>query len=461
MITNKDQTAAMEVFLFGTANSALAASGAFVGATNALTIANGQLGVMCAEHDGTVAFGTFIPAGTDASDVDTVRILQGTPNSSQLTSVNPFGVNDKAYVQTGNIKARNVRSVSTFLPSLPSHSIQYINTVSGQDDGTRYTMQVQLEGVRTDLAFGMNRDLTTAVYDLPASGTVSNLLQNLALQLNRSSQIIGQQSPTHFAGNKPFVVLGVDTAAGSGTTIGTMNAGDVVNIATYVLPDGSTQTFSLTMTTSLINALHEAVGNVAALSTDTIVVMTAAATNAVTGLLVIGLDEDLNLAFDNIKERKTRVRTGIGGTLTYTISEVATPFEGRNLYRQASLKYEDKAALQIFNMQNQPIYGEYFIIPPSYFDADVDGYTVTIIDYYDENQTINGKSEHPKRAYILLPASITDETADVDTGYAWTTTNSTTVTSLNNTLGVWLSDADDVYNNISYKGSATKAAPFV
>lgn len=461
MITNKDQTAAMEVFLFGNTNVALPYSGALVGATNALNLSDGQLAVMSAEHDGTVAFGNFITPGTASTDVDTVRVLQGTPNSSQLTSVNPFGVNDKAYVQTGNIKARNVRSVSTFLPELPSHSIQYINAVSGQDDETRYTMQVQLEGVRTDLAFGMNRDVTTAVYDLPASGTVSNLLQNLALQLNRSSQIVGQQSPTHFAGNKPFVVLGVDTAAGSGTTIGTLQAGDVVNFATYTLPDGSTQTFSITMTTSLINALHEAVGNVAALSTDTIVVMTAAASNAVTGLLVIGLDEDLNLAFDNIKERKTRVRTGIGGTLVYTISEVAVPFEGRNLYRQANLKYEDKAALQIFNMQNQPIYGEYFIIPPSYFDTDVDGYTVTIIDYYDENQTINGKGEHPKRAYILLAASITDATANVDTGYAWTTTNSTTVTSLNNTLGAWLSDADDVYNNISYKGSATKATPFV
>lgn len=461
MVTNKNATASMEVFLIGTANSALPVSGAMVGATSALDLDDGQLAVMSTDHDGTVAFGNFIPAGTTSTQVGVVRVLQGTPNSSQLYNVNPFHVNDLAYVQTNNIKASNVRSVATYKPSLPSHSIQYINAVSGQDDGTRYTMRVELEGVRTDLAFGMNRDVTTAVYDLPASGTVSGLLQNLALQLNRSSKIIGQASPTHFAGNKPFIVLGVDTAAGSGTTIGTMNAGDVVDIATYVLPNGSTQTFSITLTTSLISALNEAVGNVAALATDTIVVMTAAATNAVTGLLVIGLDEDLNLAFDNIKEVKTRVRTGINGTLTYTTTEVATAFEGRNLYRQANLKYMDKAALQIFNMQNQPIYNEYFIVVPNYFDATVDGYTVTIIDYFDENQTLNNKGEHPKRAYILLPAAIADEAATVNAGFTWATSNSTTVTSLNNTLGAWLSDADDVYNNISYKGEATKAAPFV
>jgi len=461
MITNKDQTAAMEVFLIGTADSALPVSGANVGANNALAIADGQLAVISADHNGTVAFGNFLATGDDIDAANTIRVIQGTPYSSQLNLVNPFNVTHKKYVETGNIKATSVRGVSTFLPSWPSHAIQYINAVSGQDDETRYTMNVELEGTRTDLAYGMNRDVTRAVYDLPASGSVSLLLQNLAMQLNRSSKIIGQASPTHFAGNKPFVVLGVDTAAGSGTVIGTLVVGDVVDIATYVLPDGSTETFSITMTVPLIQALHEAIGNVAALSTDTIVVMTAAATNDVTGLLVIGLDEDLNLAFDNIKEVKTRVRTGIGGTLTYTITEASTAFEGRNLYRQDYLKYFDKADLQIFNMQNQPIYGEYFILVPNYFDATVDGYTVTIIDYYDNNQTINGQGEHPKRAYILLPAASTTAAVDADTGYTWATTSATAVASLNATLGAWLSDADDTYNNITYRGSATKAAPFV
>lgn len=461
MITNKDQTAAMEVFLFGTANSALPASGALVGATNALALASGQLAVVSWDHDGNPGHGTIIGTSVSSTSVDSIKIIQGTPNSTQINLVSPWDVNDKAYVETGVIKARNVRSVSTFEPALSSHSMQYINAVSGHDDETRYTMQVQLEGVRTDLAFGMNRDLTTAVYDLPASGTVSGLLQNLAMQLNRSSIVIGQQSPTHFAGNKPFVVLGIDTAAGSGTTIGTMVAGDVVNIATYVLPDGSTQTFSLTMTTSLINAFHEAITTVGALATDTITVLTAAATNATTGLIVIGLDEDLNLAFDNIKERKTRVRTSIGGTLVYTTTEAATAFEGRNLYRQANLKYSDKAALQIFNMQNQPVYGEYFIIPPSYFSTAVDGYTLTIIDYFDTNQTLNGQGEHPKRAYICLPAALDNAAATATAGYTWASDYSATVNSLNNVLGYWLSDADDVYNNISYKGEATKAAPFV
>lgn len=461
MVTNKDQTASMEVFLIGSADSAMPVSGAMVGATSSLALADGQLAAMSADHDGTVAFGNFIAAGTASTDVGIIRILQGTPNSTQLYNVNPFNNNDKAYVQTGNIKASKVRSVSTFLPELPSHSMQYINTVSGQDDETRYTMNVILEGVRTDLAFGMNRDVTTAVYDLPASGSVSLLLQNLALQLNRSSQVVGQQSPTHFAGNKPFVVLGIDTAAGSGTTIGTMVPGDEVTFATYTLPDGSTQSFSLTMTQALINAFNEAIGNVAALSTDTIVEMTAAASNAVTGLIVIGLDENLNLAFDNIKEVKTRVRTGIDGTLTYTIDEIATPFEGRNLYRQLNLKYADKAELQIFNLQNHPVHGEYFIIPSNYFDATVQGYTTTIIDYFDENQTLNNTAEHPKRVYILLPADLDDAAADADTGFTFSTVSTTAVASLNATLGAWLSDADDVYNNITYKGSATKAAPFV
>ena len=66
-----------------------------------------------------------------------------------------------------------------------------------------------------------------------------------------------------------------------------------------------------------------------------------------------------------------------------------------------------------------------------------------------------------KKAVIVLDASITNPTASANTGYTITTTDTITVSHLNNILGAWLSDADTNVANIDYKGNATKATPFV
>lgn len=463
----------MQVFLVGSGNQALTVSGDVEGAGNSLNIADGQLGVVSADHAGTIAHGNFIPAGTTSTQVEAIQVVQGTPNSTQINLVSAFGHNDKALVKSHTIVRDKIRSVSTLKYAPAAYAARVIRGVSGVADETRYTMTINLEGVRTDLVFGMNRDNLTFTQTTPAS-TPTNvndyLLQNLALAANRTSEVTGGAVPgIYSAGNRPFFVFGLKVAGGSGTAIGTMTKNtSAFNVAKYTLPTGSTVQVTYKPNETFINTLKQVLTQDSALSAATIENLgntTPGSAATVDALLIVAFDEGQALAFDNIKETKVRVAGfgisgGEAGALTYTTEEVCEAFEGRNTGRQLSLYYKDRAGLQVFNMQNHVIGSEYFIEAPNYLDEDKN-YTVTVIEHYDTESTLNNTGQFAKKLVICLEAAITNPTADAATGYSVSTSDSTTVTGLNNTLGAWLSDADDKYSNISYLGSASKSTPFV
>ncbi len=468
MKSNKFQ-APTTVFLVGKDDQVLVPSDNIVTSGSSLNLADGQLGVLSTDHSGTVSFGKFIPAGTTSAQVASVKVVQGTPNSSQTYKVNPFKNNDPAYVESHKILADRILSVSTQKYEPGMYNMYRIKTVTGVDttDAT-YKMTLGFEGARKDITYGYNRDVISATVTTPtvaATNTNDYVLQNLALDLNRFSQVTANASPANFSGNKQFIVLGLNIGGGSGTVIGTMNAGDTFNYAQYTV-NGSTVTATYTADVQFINSLHNAIAEDATLSTARILNLgsvTPGSAATINALLVVAFDEDEALAFDDVKYLKIRLSgCGISGTgVTYTGGEVSAPFEGANTERQVYLNYKDRAALQIMTAQNHVVGGEYFITPPNYLDRTVDGYTVTRIVHYGETENLNNTSRFPMETVILLAASIEDKTEDADTGFTVSTDDSTTVTSLNATLGAWLSDADDRYNNIEYKGEATKSTPFV
>lgn len=470
---NKTNMLEMQVLLVGGSDQALVVSGDLETSGNSLNIADDQLGVLCAEHAGTIPHGNFVVAGTTSTQVAAIQVVQGTPNSSQTNLVNPFGTNHKAIVKSQIIERDKIRSVSTLKYAPGSFSTRVLRGLTGVADETGYKIQLGLEGVRTDLVFGMNRDSFTAVQDTPAT-TPTNvndyLLQNLALKANRSSEVVGSAAPGVFsAGNRPFFVFGIKVAGGSGTAIGTMTKNTAAfNVAKYTLPNGSTVQVTYKPTETFINTLNQVLAQDAALSAATIENLgntTPGSAATVDGLLVMAFEEGQALAFDNIKETKSRIYSfgltgGVAGDLSYTTEEVSEAFEGRNTGRQLLLMYKDRAGLQVFNMQNHVIGSEYFIEAPNYID-ETKNYTVTVIEHYGTQDTLNNQSQFAKKTMIALEAAITNPTASAATGYSVSTSDSTTVTGLNNTLGAWLSDADDKYSNIAYLGSASKSTPFV
>lgn len=475
--TNKTQ-APMTTYLVGDGNQSLVASGDVVGSGSSLNIAESQLGVVSADHDGTVKPGAFIPAGTLASDVNAVQIIQGTPYSSQTTLVSAFGHTHKAKVESGILRAGKIRSVSTDLPALPQYQMIYLRSVSGlalsttsPDYTSRYHLKMTIEGQRNDIVFGMNREVISSVMEMPTSAPTNSadlVLQSLALELNKQSLYVGQASPANFAGNKPFVVFGVKSSGGSGTTIGTITKStSAFNFAKYTLADGSTVQATYKPTINFVNSLNKAIGTVAGLSTakiENLGNVTPGSASTIDGLLIVVFHNDVLPAFDNVPEMALRAQVGFGTQIgetqpTFTQTEVTTAYEGRNRGRQVMLNYKSRAGLQVFNMQNHPIYSEYFVEAPNYLDEDLD-YTLTVIDFYDDMEVLNNDPTFEKKVVIALTASLEDDTNDADTGYSYATDDTTTVTSLNNTLGAWLEDAES-YGRIEYKGDAVIGDPFV
>jgi hypothetical protein len=449
---NKNVTSPVETILVGTGNQALAtATNALAGSGSALNIADGQLGVLSADHKGTETFGHFITAGRTAIQVGAIQVAQGTPKSNAIQTVNAWKYDHPAVVTSGIIEPDKIISVSSSRFALGRLNIRRVQTGTPVAD-TEYGAFVTLRSVRRDRMFNKADDVIIASAITPGAATDMKdwLLQNIAYKFNTHSTLI--------TGSKPFVVLGIKFAGGSGTVIGTLAAGTNVNFMT-----ANGVTYQIPMTSETIASLTAAVTAVAGIATATIeVIDLATAGNAakIDELLVVGLNESLSQAFDDIAQTKVRARIDFKDNLTTTITQLVAPVETRNGGREWAIRDSHRSKLFRFNLQNHPIDGEFFINPYSYINESLN-YTSTIIEYYDSETVISGATHEPKVCTILLPCAVSNPTANVNTGYTIATTATTTVTALNNSLGAWLSSASDTYNRIQYLDGATKAAPFI
>lgn len=454
---NKMVQASMERILVASGNQALI-TGDYATTGNTVNVGSGQLGVESADIDSaTTAEGTYITAGNTALQVKAVQAVQGTPLSGNLSAISAFKVTDEASIKSSPIIADRVVSVKTVLPTVSTHDIMLHTGFTAPTAETDYKFTVTLQSHKRDLYYtAQKRDQVVATSSAATglTNTLDWLLQDLATQLNTQSIL------TNGAG-KPFMVVGInDATPGSvtGTALGTIAAGDSLDIMTW-----NGITYSYTATTEFVASLTEAIAADASLSLAellTIDVTTAgAAAAAVDSLLVIGLDEPFAAGFDDSIHTKVRVE-GATDLVEATRAWVsrAKPGQGdgrvwrEQWYRRMGLYIKDLSNIgHDYDLTNRDL--------PQYIDS-TGLYTSTTIEYYSEESTLTGIVEPPHRLVILLPAAISNPTADADTGYTIATTATTTVTQLNAALGAWLSSASDAFSNIQYLGNATQAAPF-
>lgn len=374
-------------------------------------------------------------------NADQIQIVQGTPNSGALYDVDPFGTGYPDLEKSGILKKGNVLSVSKYEYALPTYQVVQLDTLAGFDADTTYQMVVTMQSTRGDITYGMNKEVFSVSYDKSlATPTHSTMLSHLVTELNKFSKIVGTVTGT--GGTKPFMVLLIDNIDYSpgfpngrpvpeALTIGKLDTTDSIPLGTY---NGIAVTYKVDK--NLLHTLNQAIDADSTLyptpysdgSTEGYKVVDVSDTTHVISanarLLFISLDETPVLAFDDIMEVKTKVDFGIND-LTYNKTELVKPFEGTGLGRQVLLWYRSKAKLQKFNMQNHPITGEFFINQdlPEYFTED-GKYSLTIIDYIDTVDTINGTSTHPKQVVIVHDATETVG-ADVATGVTVNTPGTT------------------------------------
>lgn len=465
--SNKNQ-APMETFLVGTVTGSVA-SGNTAAAGNSLPITDGQLGIVSVDPDSVRPPGTFITAGDTATAVRAVEIVQGTPNSSNLSNVNAFGIGHKALVRSGVIRKDKIRSISTYKYELPQYSVWYLTGLSGLANNTRYYVNLTMEGERIDTTHGMNREVIREVVKTPAAAPTNIadfVLQNLGLSINKLSKFVNPN--TGFAGTKPIIAFGVksdavndaDDIADISTATGITTAALASKAFARYTVAGTTHTCEYTPDIPFVNSLNKAIGSVAALGTAKIIELgsvTPGSAATIDGLLIVAFRETPIAAYDDVKEQSIRLDVNFGsefGTTqpTYTLNHVCKPFEGTNSGRQLDLRYKDRAAQMIFNLQNWPVDGKPYPVPESYINP-ATNYQVTVIEYYDTDNKIVNDTESVAYLYICLPTALASATATAGTGF---TVNTAAITGLEASVGAWLvSNA-----NIEYKGLADSTTVF-
>jgi hypothetical protein len=460
-------------------------TGALVDGTTAFNIADGQAGVLSWDFDGSTSLGNFITAGETASQVKAVKLLQGTPKSSSIHTADSFEVGDKAKVESGIIYRENVRSVTTTLPRQGRYGAQALTDLATPLDNTEYGLNVYLNSVRNDRDWSDNDEVITDVFQSPDFTTLATvnpldyIVKTSLYRLNFKSRVVSLSNSAASRGNRDVIGFAINTAGGTGTAIGTITCGTSIPVMT----DGSVTT-NFDADEKLITALAQIIfeHNADATVTDKITgtstielidtasagtVAAGAGNAAANAMVVIGLDDTTAAYSDNIKETAKTIQADL--TLGYrseTFSSLQVmPFEYLNSGRNWSIENSDRAQIQVHTMQNHP-HGEFFSEGASYVDSSK-SYTSTIIDYYDWEDTLTVTQPSEKQLIILLEATIPCVTvATAVTNLATTdampasTTDTTTVASLNASFGAWLDSAVQFSGHV-LKGSAATGANFV
>jgi hypothetical protein len=463
----------LESYLVGGGNQNVATAGTtMVGATSALALANQQLGILSWDLDSVATpLGDFLTAGDDVTDVAAIKIVQGTPNSSQINTVNAFGVGDQAYISTDIIHRDKIRSVSAQRYQVGSYAMEYFSTFNAPLDETEYKMYTELNSVRNDRDFGRtNKEVIPTVFETPdytvlaatLTQPLDHLLQNLLYKANTTSRIVGPVNPVNQSGNRNLLYLALDSAGAAGTVIGTLVAGVAVPFMTV---DGNT--FSYVTTTEFINSLNLAIAaGLPAAATIEVIDLSDAGTATAPGInafLSVGLDEQLAITFDNIEQVRTDIESRLGEGFRveplFTRVKVSDPFEGYGSGRMHAIQFNNRARSQNFSLEIHP-HGEYPTLASTYIDETLN-YTTWIIEYFDTDETLTGTHQQPKLAIILLPCTITNPAGTATAGYTIATTSAaTTVADFNLVLTVWLESAR-TYSAHQLKQESLAAANFI
>lgn len=432
-------------YLVASGNQAVAPANPLFGTSTAMNIANGQIGILT-ETNALLTPASAVPATTE------IRLVQGTPASSNiLTADNVFHAGHRTHVDSAPIQASRVRSVAKQLPTPGTRSSELVR-VATVDSFANYGFHIRVNSRRNDRDFGFNNDVTYRSFETPDytansfTSNVDHMLQNLLFRVNMSSKLV--------SGTSNFIALAIDVApatAGNGVDLGTIAPGDVIPVVAY---NGTT--YNLVADLTLINTLAEAISNTALTNASEIMLIdpSTAGAGSADAFLVIGLDSDLAVAYDDIEQVRNRVEviTADSFVLDGVESVIATHAEeekgqGRKLW----IDYMERARMSLGTPQILPM-NEFFVEPKYYFDKDA-WYTTVVIDYYDYTNELMTATPHEKSIVVCLPSTVT--ATNVAGGVTATITASTTRTNLNTALATFLASG-----NPEYLGAATAAAPF-
>jgi len=457
MANKKTNKPYQEYFIVASGNQGLRNSGNIQTTGSSVNLTNGQLGVI------NPLSGAYLSGGETTSAVNRIRVVQGTPKSSDFSrNLGWNGIETQAFMATPDIFYDQIQQVSTKLPVIDLHSSISYTGLSTPVNGNRYALNLTYRSVRKDNTYGSAVDRYTVGFTAPDSFTgltsaTSHILGNIAYNANKVS-IANTIMPTYQnkGQRRHHVVFGINiSGSATGTAIGALTAGTSVNFST----DG-TSSMAVVMTKGMIQTINNWIANSASITASSKIVNINPATahsQSIDAIVVMGLDHTFANAYDDIAQVKVDISSTTlswpDGTFTETRLANAREAEGNG--RALGIWFKERAQMQRGNLQLTGFADE-LLLDPEYIDETI-SYTVTAIDYLTGSANYDDDHHQNVRVWILLPATDDSGSATASGGITVTTSATTTVTNLNTILGAWLIKC------LPYKvnGSATTSTIFV
>ena len=443
--TNKPH---QEYFLVATGNQAMRKSGNLLATGSSVNLSAGQLGAVDA------ATNAYLTGGETITTNPKIYLVQGTAKSSDFSALTGWHLEEQALIQTPHIEANTIMSFTTKLPVVGTHSTVMLSAPNSPVAGTRYAVNMKFRSVRKDRTYGGNLDQFTVDYVAPTSPTVSGVLGNLVYNINKYSKL-NNMPPLYsrLASKKHVLALALDLdGGGSGTALGTMAVGDSVAVGT----DG-TNTMSVTITKDLLHTIYRAITDTAIVTTTKVVSVnpSTVGAGAVDALLLIGLDHEESLAFDDINQKKVTVEATYTGFTAYTETKVCDAREWQGTGREYRIWYDERAYAQTGSQQLTGFQDE--VLRQTSYITESSLYTASIIDLQNEERINDDSIHHQTRIWILLPATDTSSSATGATGITTSTNAASTLTDLEAIVGVWIASNA----NVKYLGAASASNLFI
>jgi hypothetical protein len=362
--------------------------------------------------------------------------------------------------------SHTVQSVTASLTPVQSNSAVYIDGVSVPVASVAatssvaasvktYAVNILFRSVRKDRDYGNNIDKLITSYDTPTTLVGANdaekksyVLAKLIGRINAQSKLNTLQPQwANIAAKKHVIALGINLdGTGTGTAISGIKTGDSVNVMTT-----TNGTLAVTFTAGMVQTLHNFIQKELALDAGSYPLAEIITTNVDTvnggdidGILLVALDHDTAVAYDDIYAVKPTIDVTVGGFTSYTTTTVSSAVEPGGSGRLFKIAFDERAFAQYGNHQLTGFADE-LIKTPSYID-ETKNYSAYIIDLYNKDEKFDDSIHHQTRIWILLETTLNTSTATADAGIVPTITETTLVTDLNTALGPWLQDVTPTYS---------------
>jgi hypothetical protein len=288
---------------------------------------------------------------------------------------------------------------------------------------TLYKGGITIRSVRNDRDYGRNLQTLPFSFDTPdytaLSATLTqpkaHLIQNIVAEINLNSKAVHTSPAWMNNGNYPVLALALDISGGSGTALGDIDCGTSIDVQTITV-NGTSYTTSFVATQDFVETVRQWLllsGSPVTNATTIEVVNTATAgtggTPAIDAFVVVGLDNEVALAYDDIYSTKAKINLELSEGFQieplFTKTILSDAFDGYGQGRKWKIRYDSRAFGQR-NLQLAGFTDNVIDLPLKNLDV-TKNYNAHIIDVYDDEETLTVTPMSQKRVIFLLEAPCT------------------------------------------------------